>query len=141
MTASDRRKVRESFPEVKELAGPLSLLFYGRLFEQHPALRAMFHGDIAQQGLKLMDMLTAVVDNVDELDTLRPVLHAMGQRHVAYGAKADHYQAVEDSLLWAMGQAFGADFDAETKGAWRKVVAEVSAAMKEGAAMLPALRE
>lgn len=137
MTSREKQRIRESFPGVQEVAGPLSLLFYGRLFEQDPALRPMFHGDIAKQGLKLMQMLTAVVDNLDQLDTLTPVLHAMGQRHVGYGVRPAHYQAVGDALLWAMGQAFDADFDAETKRAWGAVVTQVSTVMNEGAAMLP----
>ena len=141
MTARAKQRIRESFPGVQEVAGPLSLLFYGRLFERDPALRTMFHGDIAKQGLKLMQMLTAVVEHLDEFETLTPVLHAMGQRHVAYGVKPEHYQSVGDALLWAMGQAFGADFDAETKRAWQAVVAQVSTVMKEGPAMLPEQNE
>lgn len=137
MTPNAKQRIRESFPGVQEVAGPLSLLFYGRLFERDPALRPMFHGDIAKQGLKLMQMLTAVVENLDQLETLTPVLHAMGQRHVAYGVRPAHYQAVGDALLWSMGQAFGADFDAETRAAWRDVVTRVSTVMQEGAAMLP----
>jgi hemoglobin-like flavoprotein len=137
MTARAKQQIRESFPGVQEVAGPLSLLFYGRLFERNPALRPLFHGDIAKQGLKLMQMLTAVVENLDQFETLTPVLHAMGQRHVAYGVNPEHYQAVGESLLWAMAQAFGSDFDAETKQAWQTVVGEVSTVMKEGAARLP----
>jgi hypothetical protein len=38
-----------------------------------------------------------------------------------------------DVLIWAIGQARGADFDAPTRDAWKAALADVCAAMKEGA--------
>jgi len=136
MTHRERQLIRESFREIGKMAGPLSLLFYGRLFELDPTLRPMFHGDIARQGNKLMEMIGAVVDNVDRLETLTPVLHAMGQRHAAYGVVPRHYELVENALLWALGQALAPGFDNETKAAWRSVIGTVSTGMKNGAAEL-----
>lgn len=135
MTTREKQLIRDSFYDIREVAGPLSLLFYGRLFELDPELRPMFHGDIARQGVKLMEMVTAVVDNLDQLDSLTPVLHSMGQRHKGYGVLPSHYIAVEDSLIWALGQALEANFDRELKAAWRAVLGRVSAAMKEGASL------
>lgn len=137
MTEQHKRLVRESFAEVRPLAGPLSLLFYGRLFELDPSLRPLFHGDIARQGRKLMDMLTAVADNLDQVDGLLPVLQAMGQRHAGYGVQPGHYAVVEEALLWALGQAAGDGLDADTKAAWRAVLSAVSAGMQSGAALIP----
>ena len=119
------------------MAGPLSLLFYGRLFELDPSLRPMFHGDIARQGRKLMDMIGSVVQSIDQPETLIPVLHAMGQRHAAYGVIPRHYETVESALLWALGEALAPDFDSELKSAWRTVIGMVGAGMKNGAAQLP----
>jgi hemoglobin-like flavoprotein len=136
MTQQERQLVRDSFQEIGDMAGPLSLLFYGRLFELDPSLRPMFHGDIARQGRKLMDMIGAVVEHIDELETLTPVLHAMGQRHAAYGVIPAHYDIVETALLWALGQALGPEFDRDVKAAWRAVIGKVSTGMKEGAAQL-----
>jgi len=133
MTPRQKQIVRESFAAVREMAGPLAQLFYGRLFEVEPGVRRLFHEDIKRQGDKLMDMLSAVVDNLEQLDTLTPALHAMGQRHVAYGVVDRHYDTVEQALLWSFGHALGADLDAETRAAWRTVIGKVSAAMKDGA--------
>lgn len=136
MTPRQKQLIRESFREVRDVAGPLSQLFYGRLFERNPSVRRMFHGDIQRQGIKLMEMLSAVVDNLDRLESLRPTLHAMGQRHVAYGVEPAHYDAVSDALLWALRQELAGALDTETQSAWRTVIAQVSEIMKEGAAML-----
>ena len=136
MTAQQKRLVRESFPEIRRMSGPASLLFYGRLFELDPALRPLFRRDIEIQGRKLMDMLLAMVDHIDDLEKLMPVFHAMGQRHVGYGVKAEHYQTVSNALIWAFGQVLGDDFDGALKGAWMSVIDTVSAGMQEGAAQL-----
>lgn len=137
MTLREKEKIRESFQSMSELAGPLSLLFYGRLFEVDPALRPMFQGDIARQGLKLMEMIAAVVAHLDQVDSLQPVLRAMGQRHRAYGVLPRHYESVEAALIWSMRQAMGADLDGEAQAAWRKVIQLVSEAMKAGAEEVP----
>jgi len=139
MTPRERRLVRDSFPIIRDEAGPLSLLFYGRLFEMDPALRPMFHGDIARQGIKLMEMLAAVVNSLDQLETLTPVLHAMGQRHTAYGVVPAHYAMVEKALTWAIGQALDLDSNAEELSAWRKVINEIGTVMKDGAALVEPL--
>lgn len=137
MTKRQKQIVRESFLSVGGVAEPLSLLFYGRLFEREPGLRPMFRGDIAAQGRKLIEMLAAVVENLDRVESLTPVLHAMGQRHAGYGVIARHYDVVEEALLWALGQALEANFDAEARAAWRAVIGQVNSAMKEGAALVP----
>ena len=75
------------------MAGPLSPLFYGRLFELGPTLRPLFRRDIARQGGKLMESLSVVVDNIDRLEKSTPVLHAMGQRDTACGVFPRHGRA------------------------------------------------
>lgn len=137
MTPAQKQLVCESFPAVREMLEPLSLLFYGRLFELNPALRPMFRSDIAVQGRKLMDMLTAVIDNLDHLEDLAPAIRAMGQRHVGYGVQLEHYDAVKTALIWALGQALDTEFYPEIKTAWSSVIEAISTVMKEGAAEVP----
>ena len=136
MTRREKELVRQSFPVVGEVAGPLALAFYGRLFALDPAIRDMFHGDIERQGIKLMEMLTAVVKSLDQLETLTPLLHAMGQRHTSYGVTVAHYELVDRALIWALAQALDLDSNSEVLAAWRKLIGEVSEAMKAGAALV-----
>jgi hemoglobin-like flavoprotein len=137
MTIEQRQLIRDSFPGIRAMAGPVSLLFYGRLFELDPALRPMFRQDIELQGRKLMDMLAAVVENLDHFEGLAPILRAMGQRHAGYGVRPEHYRTVAQALIWALGQALDTEFYPELKAAWLAVIEAVSLGMKEGAAELP----
>jgi hemoglobin-like flavoprotein len=137
MTSEQKRLVRESFPAVREMAGPVSMLFYGRLFALDPSLRPMFRQDIELQGRKLMDMLTAVVDNLDHFEGMAPALRALGQKHVGYGVRPEHYKTVGKALMWALGQTLDAEFFPELRDAWLAIIEAVSAGMKNGAAELP----
>src|SRR5215813_6810090 len=103
VTREQQRLVRESFPQIIDLAGPIALLFYGRLFDLDPKLRSLFKQDIGIQGVKLMEMLTAVTQNLDRFDALVPQLKALGQRHAGYGVRLEHYEEVKAALMWALG--------------------------------------
>ena len=107
MTSEQKRLVRESFQSISDSLGPISLLFYARLFEQDPSLRPMFVQDIAIQGRKLMSTLTTVVQNLDDLDQLSPALRALGRscppsapqpRDVDIGDHGDEDRRADDDI-------------------------------------------
>ncbi len=131
--ATQRRLVRDSFDVVRPQMRPVSLLFYGKLFELDPSARRLFHIDIAVQGKKLMDTLDAVAEAVDRLETMRPRLLELGRQHAEYGVRPEQYDTVMRALLWSFTQAIGADFDAPTREAWTQTLAYVCDVMKQGA--------
>ena len=133
MTAEQRRRIRESFAALRNQAGPVSLLFYGKLFEMDPSARRLFHNDLAVQGRKLVDTLDTVIESLDRFESLRPRLADLGRQHAGYGVRPEQYDIVNTALLWAIGQALGVDFDPSTREAWKVAIDAVSTAMKEGA--------
>jgi len=134
MTADQRRLIRDSFDSLREVSGPFVLLFYGKLFELDPGARPLFHNDIAAQGRKLMDMLTAVVESIDDLASMRSRLMELGKKHSEYGVRAEQYDTLTEALLWSLAQAAGADFDPPTREAWRMALHSICSMMKAGAA-------
>lgn len=66
MTPHQKMLVQTSFAQVAPIAETAAALFYNRLFELDPSLRPMFTGDIAEQGRKLMQMLTVAVRGLDD---------------------------------------------------------------------------
>lgn len=137
VTTEQARLIRESLPAIRELSGPIAALFYGRLFELAPEVRPLFKQDIAVQGRKLMDMLTALIAHVDGFGAMAPALKAMGQRHAGYGVRFANYEPVAAAFVWALGASLEGDLSNEAKAAWRALVDDVSAAMLDGAAELP----
>lgn len=135
MTRRQQQLVRDSFEAVAPMAGPLAKLFYGRLFAVNPSLRAMFRGDIGEQGKKLVSMLESCIGCMERMDQVAPKLRQLGHDHVAYGARPEHYPQVATALLWSLGQALEQQFDGETREAWSALLNDISSEMLAGAAL------
>jgi hemoglobin-like flavoprotein len=131
MTAEEKRRIRESFAVLRDQAGPVAMLFYGKLFSLDPTAQRLFHNDLALQGKKLMDTLNAVVESLDEFHVMQPRLADLGRRHAEYGVRPEQYDTLEKALLWTLAQALGTDFDRPTREAWQAAIRAINSAMKK----------
>jgi nitric oxide dioxygenase len=110
MTPQQISLVKASFAKVAPISEKAAALFYGRLFEIVPEVRPLFHGDMAEQGRKLMAVLAVVANGLSNLQTILPAASALAKRHIAYGVKAEHYGPVGAALLWTLEQGLGAEW-------------------------------
>ena len=133
MNTQEKELVQSSFASVRPIAGTAADLFYARLFELDPSLRPLFKSDMAEQKKKLMQMLSAAVQGLDDLNSLVPVVKALGARHGGYGVKDEHYDTVAEALLWTLEKGLGAAFTPETKSAWITVYGILATTMKDAA--------
>jgi hemoglobin-like flavoprotein len=134
MTEDDKRLVRNSWAKVIPISDKAAELFYNRLFELDPSLRALFTSDMTEQGRKLMGMITVAVNGLDRLDEIIPAVRALGKRHSGYGVTDDHYDTVATALLWTLERGLGDAFTDDTRNAWIKTYTLLSTTMKEAAA-------
>ena len=93
MTPDQIKLVQDSFAKVAPISAKAAELFYGRLFEIAPQVRAMFPDDMTEQRKKLMVTLAIVVQGLNNLDTILPAASALAKRHVDYGVKARRLHA------------------------------------------------
>ncbi len=121
LTEKQIELVTQSWDKVTPIAETAADLFYNRLFELDPSLKALFNGDMKQQGEKLMSMITIAVKALNRLDDVVPAIQNMGRRHVAYKVEPAHYDTVGASLLWTLGQGLGDGFTKEVEEAWTVV--------------------
>lgn len=121
--------VQESWSKVVPIAGVAGNLFYKNLFEADPSLKKLFKGDVEQQAAKLMQMITAAVGKLHDLDTLVPILQQLGQRHTGYGVQTAHYDTVGAALLKTLEQGLGAAFTPDVKQAWAQVYGVMTSVM------------
>lgn len=140
MTEDQVAAVQRSFAEVAPVADAAAKLFYARLFEIAPQVRPLFRGDMENQGRKLMATLSVVVHGLRDLDAIVPVAQTLAVRHIAYGVRADHYEAVGNALLWTLREGLGDTFDAETHAAWAAAYTLLSGVMIDAAYGDPAAR-
>jgi len=129
MTPDQIKLVQDSFARVMPIADQAAELFYGRLFEIAPQVRAMFPAEMSDQRRKLMVTLMTVVNGLNDLDTILPAASALAKRHVGYGAAAAHYPAVGEALLWTLEQGLGEAWTPPVAAAWGAAYATLSGFM------------
>lgn len=133
MTPEQIQSVKKSFALVRPISNQAGMLFYGRLFELDPSLRAMFAEDITEQSRKLMQMIGTVVANLDKLQAIVPAVQELGARHKGYGVTDRHYETVAAALLWTLKEGLGSAFTPEVEGAWTSAYVILADTMKAAA--------
>lgn len=129
MTPDQIKLVQQSFTKVAPISETAAVLFYDRLFEIAPSVKAMFPADMAEQRRKLMVMLAAVVKGLGNLESVLPAASALAKRHVSYGAKAEHYPVVGAALLWTLEKGLGDGWTPEVADAWTAAYVTLSGFM------------
>lgn len=137
MTHDQIQLIRHSFAEISRHQEVAALVFYRRLFEVDPSLRALFKDDIQEQAKKLTDMLAALVAMLENVPTLLAELRAMGLRHAGYGVRDEHYATVGAALLDMLAVTLDRQFTPEVRAAWTALYGAVEETMKEGARAEP----
>jgi hemoglobin-like flavoprotein len=110
--------VQESFAKVAPISEMAAMLFYDRLFQIAPTLRAMFPADMTDQRRKLMATLAAVVNGLGNIESVLPAASALARHHVGYGAKPAHHPVVGGALLWTLEKELGDAWRPEVADAW-----------------------
>jgi hemoglobin-like flavoprotein len=118
MTPEQVAQVQASFQKVAPIADQAAALFYERLFETTPELRALFTGNMEVQGQKLMAAIATVVNGLGDIEAIAPAVCDLAGRHVAYGVRPEHYKLVGAALLWTLEQGLGGDFTPAVRAAW-----------------------
>ena len=135
MTPEQKQLVQNSWEKVLQISESAATLFYGRLFELDPSTRPLFtHTNMPDQRKNLMRTIGAVVNGLNMLDQLIPAVSNLGQRHMAYVVRDEHYSSVGKALIWTLEQGLGADFTPEVKEAWTTVYDVLADTMKNATA-------
>lgn len=129
MNSAQVKLVQESFAKVVPISEQAAVLFYDRLFEVAPGVKAMFPSDMTEQRKKLMMMLAAVVNGLGNLQSILPAASALAKRHVDYGARPEHYPIVGGALLWTLEKGLGAAWTPDVASAWTAAYGTLSGYM------------
>ena len=136
MTQRQTELVQSTFQLVQPILEPAAMMFYDRLFELDPSLRALFRTSREEQGRHLALALTFVVNSLRPPGS--PPCHGgtpgpsscrvWRSRRALYGGG--------HALLWTLEQGLGDAFTPEVRDAWSAVYgpARVSNAERRGPA-------
>jgi hemoglobin-like flavoprotein len=129
MTPEQVALVQQSFAKVVPISDMAAMIFYDRLFEIAPPVKAMFPADMTEQRKKLMATLAVVVNGLGNLESVLPAASALAKRHVGYGAKPEHYPVVGSALLWTLEKGLGSGWTLDVADAWGAAYATLSGFM------------
>jgi nitric oxide dioxygenase len=141
MTPDQVNLVQQSFAKVAPISDQAAVLFYDRLFEVAPTVKAMFPADLREQRKKLMATLAVVVNGLGRLESVLPAASALAKRHVGYGAKPEHYPVVGGALLWTLEKGLGDAWTPEVADAWKAAYGTLSGFMISEASGRPQAAE
>ncbi len=107
--------------------------FYERLFTRFPQTRAFFAStDMKEQRKKLLGALALVIQNLRKPEVLTSALKGLGQRHVTYGVRPEHYPIVGAVLLETFADLLGERWTPAYHDAWAQAYEAICALMLEG---------
>jgi hemoglobin-like flavoprotein len=129
----DLEALETSFDLVAPRGDELMDVFYARLFAAAPAVRPLFPTDMKKQKTMLLGALVLLRKSLRDLGGIVPTLRTLGARHVAYGARPEHYPVVGATLIASMAAIAGEDWKPEYESAWSGAFEIVAATMIEGA--------
>jgi nitric oxide dioxygenase len=118
MTPDQIKLVQQSFAKVAPISDQAAIIFYNRLFEVAPQVKAMFPENMTEQRKKLMATLAVVVNGLSDLPSILPAASALAIRHVSYGARREHYPVVGATLLYTLEKGLGEAWTPEVAAAW-----------------------
>jgi hemoglobin-like flavoprotein len=116
--------LKASWGKVVAAGDDVPLYFYSHLFLSHPELRSMFPIQMSAQRDKLVAALGAVVSNVDEIDSVIPLLEQLGRDHRRFSVVTEHYDAVGASLLATLNHFLARSWTPELADTWAQAYGE-----------------
>ena len=134
MTPKQIELVQNSWDHVVNNVPHAGEIFYGRLFEMNPQLRAMFSPDTKTQAQKLVHIITFAVKKLHTIEEIVSDVQSLGRRHGNYGVQPAHYAMVAESLLWTLEKGLGHLWSDEMKQAWTTLYATLAGIMMDAAA-------
>ena len=130
MTPEQVRILQQSLEAIGPMLHEIGRSFYVKLFEFAPDTRALFKTDMETQQQLFMaifrqfsvlnerSMLTLPVTASSSGEVSIPGVAGLGERHVTYGVRPDHFIAAQNAFLWSVDKHLGEVVDAKTKEAW-----------------------
>lgn len=117
LSTETKQIVSATKPVLEEHGLAITTRMYERLFTEHPEVEAMFSGAAPGQPERLAGAVLAYAENIEQVESLVPVVEQIAGKHVAAGVEPAHYDIVGGALLGAMVDVLG-ELDPSVLDAW-----------------------
>ncbi|MED6294415.1 hypothetical protein CHARACLAT_020850 [Characodon lateralis] len=146
LSVKDKELIRGSWESLGKNKVPHGVIMFSRLFELDPALLSLFHYstncDSKQDCLsspefldhvtKVMLVIDAAVNHLDDLHSLEDFLLNLGRKHQAVGVSTQSFTVVGESLLYMLQCSLGQAYTAPLRQAWLNMYSIVVGVMSRG---------
>jgi nitric oxide dioxygenase len=132
MLEAQKEIVKSTLPALRQHGETITTVFYQRMLEAHPELRAMFSAADQESGVqakRLAGAILAYVGNIDRLDLLGPAVTNICQRHVNVNVQPEQYPIVGKHLLEAIQIVLGDAATPEVIDAWAAAYGDLAEIM------------
>lgn len=123
--------VKSTVPVLRDRGVEITKTFYRLMFTNDPQVKPLFSEDRQRSGEQAKALALSILTsakNIDNLDSILPVVKKIGEAHVKANIKPEHYPIVGKNLLLALKEVLGDAATPEIIDAWGKayeVLAEV----------------
>jgi len=104
--------------------------FYTRVFEIAPQVRSLFRNNMIDQGRLLTHMLGGIVYSLSRPEYLKTGLKRLGENHMHYGVKDEHYPIIKEALIYTIDKRLGEHKTGKTMDAWSAALDFVTETMQ-----------
>lgn len=123
--------VRKSFEDIRPRLEPTSLYFYEALFARAPELRKLFREDLKGQGMRFMNTLGLILDNMQDPESVSVDYSELGHLHTTLGIKQADFIPMEEALIDSLAERLKDEMTPELEAAWREAYRSFSARLIE----------
>ena len=133
MTSPEIDLVQASFRRLLPAAHRVGTLFYAKLLELDPQLRAELAGDGVTRDRRLVQWLALAVNGLSHPETLEPVVRRAGRRSASLFTGPGRLDAFGTALIWALEETANESFADETRNAWARAYWYLANLLRAGA--------
>jgi hemoglobin-like flavoprotein len=137
MTPQQVLLVKHSFRSASPQHERLARVFQAELFARDPALWQLFRSDAALRPARLRDALAAIVESIDRLHPIVPVLEWLAFQAARRRVGRPQLVAIGEALIAALEDELGDDFGADHFDAWAAAYRRVTEVMLKALAEEP----
>lgn len=121
--------IKSTVPALQAHGVEITTQFYKMMFTNNPEVKPFFNMERQENGEQpkaLAMTVLAAAKNIDNLESLLPVVKNIGQRHVKVGIQPEHYPIVGKNLLLAIKDVLKDAATDEIIDAWGKAYEEIA---------------
>ena len=122
LTEEQKQFVKSTAPVLKEHGRAIMTSFYASLFRSHPEYRNFFNPTNQATGKQpeaFAQTIYYFVQNLDNLDVMKPQMSRLSSKHRAVNVKPENYPTVGKYLVQAITEALGDKNTPEAAAAWQ----------------------